>query len=75
MAEIDGMDMLGYLKVRAWKAKREQEKKAPVHRYNPMTGPRCARRIMFLLCGYDTPYMLIYTILILKTHQVSTVCK
>ena len=33
MADIDGMDMLGYLKVRAWKAKREQEKKAPVHRY------------------------------------------
>ena len=33
MADIDGMDMLGYLKVRAWKAKRDQEKKAPVHRY------------------------------------------
>ena len=33
MADIDSMDMLGYLKVRAWKAKREQEKKAPVHRY------------------------------------------
>ena len=28
MADIDGMDMLGYLKVRAWKAKRDQEKKA-----------------------------------------------
>ena len=33
MADIDGMDMLGYLKVRAWKAKREHEKKQPVRRY------------------------------------------
>ena len=33
MADIDGMDMLGYLKVRVWKAKRDQEKKQSVHRY------------------------------------------
>ena len=33
MKEIDEMDMLGFLRLRAWDAKREQEKKAPVHRY------------------------------------------
>ena len=33
MADIDGMDMLGYLEMRAWKAQRDQEKKAPVRRY------------------------------------------
>ena len=32
MRDIDEMDMLGYLKVRAWKAKREQQKKQPVPR-------------------------------------------
>jgi hypothetical protein len=29
MAEIDQMDMLGFLKIRAWNAKREQKKKEP----------------------------------------------
>ncbi len=33
MLDIDEMDILGYLQVRAWKAKREQQKKQPVHRY------------------------------------------
>jgi hypothetical protein len=33
MRDIDEMDMLGYLKVRAWKAKREHEKQQPVRRY------------------------------------------
>lgn len=33
MHEIDSMDMLGYFQVRAWKAQREKEKKAPRHRY------------------------------------------
>ena len=33
MRDIDDMDMLGYLKVRAWKAKHEREKKQPVRRY------------------------------------------
>ena len=33
MRDIDEMDMLGYLRMRAWKAKREQAKKQPVHRY------------------------------------------
>ena len=33
MRDIDEMDMLGYLQVRAWQAKREQEKKQPVRRY------------------------------------------
>ena len=27
MQEIDGMDILGYLKVRAWDARREQKKR------------------------------------------------
>ena len=33
MRDIDEMDILGYLMIRAWKAKREHEKKQPVHRY------------------------------------------
>ena len=33
MRDIDEMDMLGYLRVRAWKAQREQQKKQPVRRY------------------------------------------
>ena len=33
MDEIDRMDMLGFLKIRAWNAKREQEKKVPRQRY------------------------------------------
>ena len=33
MQEIDSMDMLGYFQIRAWKAQREQEKKAPQRRY------------------------------------------
>lgn len=33
MDEIDRMDMPGFLKIRAWNANREQEKKAPRQRY------------------------------------------
>ena len=33
MDEIDRMDMPGFLKIRAWSARREQEKKAPRQRY------------------------------------------
>ena len=33
MEEIDRMDMLGFLRVRAWGAKREQAKKTPRRRY------------------------------------------
>ena len=33
MQEIDQMDMLGFLKVRAWKAKRAEEQAAPKARY------------------------------------------
>ena len=33
MRDIDEMDMLGYLRVRAWKARQEHEKKQPVRRY------------------------------------------
>ena len=33
MHEIDNMDMLGYFRIRAWKAQHEKEKKAPRHRY------------------------------------------
>ncbi len=33
MRDIDEMDMLGYLQVRAWKARREHGKKQPVRRY------------------------------------------
>ena len=33
MQEIDQMDMLGFLKIRAWNARREREKSAPRARY------------------------------------------
>lgn len=33
MSEIDGMDMLGFLHVRAWSARKEKEKKQPRHAY------------------------------------------
>jgi uncharacterized protein YbdZ (MbtH family) len=33
MKEIDEMDMLGFLHVRAWSANREKEMKAPKQRY------------------------------------------
>ena len=33
MSEIDGMDMLGFLRVRAWSARKEKEKKQPRHAY------------------------------------------
>lgn len=33
MKEIDEMDMLGFLRLRAWDAQREAEKKKPRHAY------------------------------------------
>lgn len=33
MSEIDGMDMLGFLRVRAWSARKEKEKKQPRRAY------------------------------------------
>lgn len=33
MSEIDSMDMLGFLGVRAWSANREKQKKAPRRAY------------------------------------------
>ena len=33
MREIDEMDMLGFLRLRAWDAQREQEKKKPRQRF------------------------------------------
>jgi uncharacterized protein YbdZ (MbtH family) len=33
MKEIDEMDMLGFLHVRAWNASREKEKKTPRHKF------------------------------------------
>ncbi len=33
MSEIDGMDMLGFLRVRAWNARKEKEKKQPHRAY------------------------------------------
>ncbi len=33
MQEIDQMDMLGFLKIRAWNARKEQKKKGPKHAY------------------------------------------
>jgi len=33
MRDIDEMDMLGYLGIRAWSARREKKKKEPVRRH------------------------------------------
>ena len=33
MHEINGMDMLGYLRIRAWRASREKIKREPVRRF------------------------------------------
>lgn len=33
MDEIDRMDMLGFLKIRAWSAKKEQVKKTPQRKF------------------------------------------
>ena len=33
MREIDEMDMLGFLRVRAWNLNRQKEQKAPKQRY------------------------------------------
>ena len=33
MTELDAMDMLGFLRLRAWDATREQEKKKPRQRF------------------------------------------
>lgn len=33
MGEIDGMDIAGFLKVRAWEARREKKKKEPRRAY------------------------------------------
>jgi hypothetical protein len=33
MDEIDGMDMIGYMKIRAWEARREKKEKAPRKMY------------------------------------------
>lgn len=33
MNEIDNMDMLGFLRIRAWNARKEQKKKEPKRRY------------------------------------------
>ncbi len=40
MHEIDQMDMLGFLKVRAWNARREKEKSAPKPAYIDQVWPR-----------------------------------
>lgn len=33
MQEIDGMDMMGFLKIRAWEAKKEKKAKEPRRAY------------------------------------------
>ena len=38
--DIDRMDILGFLKVRAWKAKQAKEKEAPRQRYIDEVWPR-----------------------------------
>ena len=49
MREIDEMDMLGFLRIRSWKARQDQARHEPVPRYidevwpNLKPGRRCAR--------------------------------
>lgn len=33
MQEIDGMDMIGFMKIRAWEARKEKKKREPVPKY------------------------------------------
>lgn len=33
MNDIDGMDMIGFLKIRAWEARKEKKKNAPKRAY------------------------------------------
>ena len=33
MKEIDEMDIIGYLQIRAWKVRRDEKKKEPVRRH------------------------------------------
>ena len=33
MREIDGMDFIGFLRIRAWEAKQKKEKKKPRRKY------------------------------------------
>ena len=40
MKEIDEMDMLGFLRLRAWDAQREAEKKKPRQRFIDEVWPR-----------------------------------
>ena len=40
MVEIDEMDMLGFLRLRAWDARREHEKKKPRQRFIDEVWPR-----------------------------------
>ena len=40
MQEIDDMDMLGFLRIRAWKAKKKENKKAPQHNTIDLVWPR-----------------------------------
>ena len=40
MQEIDEMDILGYLRLRAWHARQEQKQKEPVRRYIDEVWPR-----------------------------------
>ena len=39
MQEIDGMDMLGFLRLRAWSARKEQKKKEAKPRYIDQVWP------------------------------------
>ena len=40
MSEIDHMDMLGFLRLRAWNANREKKKKEPQQRYIDQVWPQ-----------------------------------
>ena len=44
MQEIDEMDMLGYFKIRAWKAKEDKEKSKPKPKYIDEVWPEMKSR-------------------------------
>ena len=52
MKEIDEMDMLGFLRLRAWDATREQEKKRPRQRFIDEVWPGVNVRLTSIYTNY-----------------------
>ena len=57
MQEIDQMDMLGFLKVRAWNSNRAKEKAVPKERYIDEVWPELKPRTTHLSIRIDFPVL------------------